>query len=95
MLQSFTTRFCHAEGREGVVCLLECVLTPAARCVWRMRPALCLCARQTPDMESAFQFRQDMYEYMNVSLPRTPPRNILLFMRQDKYVGCFHAAWCC
>ncbi len=37
-------------------------------------------------METAFQFRQDMYEYMNVTMPRTPPRNVLLFMRQDKYV---------
>jgi hypothetical protein len=41
-------------------------------------------------METAFQFRQDMYEYMNVTMPRTPPRNVLLFMRQDKYVPRRH-----
>ena len=37
---------------------------------------------QIPDVETGFQFRSDVYDFMNTSLPLAPPRRLLFFLRQ-------------
>ena len=44
-----------------------------------------LCARlQLPDVQTGFEFREDMYEHMNTTLPTVPPRRVLLYLRQGQ-----------
>ncbi len=33
-------------------------------------------------METAFQFREDMYSYMGLALEKKPPQKLMLFLRQ-------------
>ena len=37
---------------------------------------------QLPDVQTGFEFREEMYRHMDTTLPTTPPRRVLLFLRQ-------------
>jgi hypothetical protein len=36
-----------------------------------------------PDMETAFAFRRDMYAHMGVALPTSPPKKVLVVLRDQ------------
>ncbi len=38
---------------------------------------------QIPDMETGFDFRKDMYRLMGMTVPATPERRALLWLRPD------------
>jgi hypothetical protein len=37
---------------------------------------------QVPDIETGFQFKADMYDFMNITLPSAPKRRVLFYLRQ-------------
>ena len=41
-----------------------------------------LSVAQLPDIQTGVEFREEMYEHMNRTLPTTPPRRVLLYLRQ-------------
>lgn len=42
-------------------------------------------SRQIPDLQTGFEFRADVYKYMNMTLPRKPARRVLFWMRMPHF----------
>ena len=40
---------------------------------------------QIPDVETAFQFRRDMYKFMGMELPERPAKKVLFWLRPDPH----------
>ena len=43
--------------------------------------AVCL-GSQIPDVQTGYEFREEMYEHLNTTLPTSPPRRVLFYLRQ-------------
>ena len=61
--------------------VLKCAVMPSALHAEVDAEAL-MCSSQVPDIETGFQFKSDIYEFMNVTLPAAPKRKVLFFLRQ-------------
>ena len=39
---------------------------------------------QVPDLQTGFEFRERIYEYMNLTLPEKPPEKVLFWLRTPR-----------